>query len=535
MNKKITALYCRLSKDDGLEGDSNSIQNQKVILEKFALENNFYNYRFYVDDGFSGVSFSRPGFQKLINEIDDIGVIIVKDMSRFGRNYIQVGYYTEFVFPSKDIRFIAINDNFDSNVGADDFIPFKNIINEWYAKDTSRKIKATTKAKGERGEHICYNPPYGYIKNLNNPKQWIVDEEAAEVVRRIFIMFLDGVGILEIASRLTAEQVLNPTGYKQASGFKTKSNPTNKTLWRYSTVAKILDTQEYAGCTVNFKTYRKSYKDKKMYVNPENKRLVFANTQEPIIDSNTFELAKKLRGNRRVLHKHNDTPELFLGLLFCADCGAKMYQRRRTDARYSNYFCSTYKNQCKYPCTMHYINTNDLSDRVFENIKLVSELVCNHENKFIHRIENTKAKKQNQKLQKLNNELDIKNKRIAEIDNIYKSLYADRATGAIDVNQFNLIYELYSKEQVQLKNDVSEITSTIDTIKSEQINIAKFVATVKKYAGMQDKSELTISALNELFDKIVVHERNGKGKARTQRVDFYWSGIGLIDFSVLNC
>lgn len=531
MNEKITALYCRLSKDDDIVGDSNSIQNQKIILEKYAKDNNFINCKFYIDDGFSGTTFERPAIKNLLNELDNIDIIIVKDMSRFGRNYIEVGYYTELIFPEKNIRFIAVNDNVDSKYGVDDFVPFKNIMNEWYAKDTSKKIRATTRAKGERGEHISYNPPYGYLKDKDNPKQWVVDREAADVVRRIFKMFISGKGILDIATTLTNEHIKNPTGHKKALGYKVRFDLENDCEWHYSTVAGILDTREYLGHTVSFKTYRKSYKDKKMYFNDENKRLVFENTQEPIIDNDTFELAKKLRGNRRPINRYN-APELFLGILICADCGARMYQRRRSRQEQNAYFCSAYKN--KKPCTMHYINANKLTFRVCEAIKFLAEFVYKNEKAFKKKVAESNFQSRTKKLNSLRREQDSKSKRIAELQDIFKALYSDKLGKKISEGQFNQLYDLYNTEFETLKNDVFEITSIIDTINNEQLNLTKFISTIRKYTYLQDVSELTVEMVNELFDKILVHEAVGKGKARTQQLDLYWSGIGLLDFSILN-
>ncbi len=528
MNEKITALYCRLSRDDELQGDSNSILNQKIILEKYAKDNRLTNCQFYVDDGYTGVTFERPGFQKMINQLDNISTIVVKDMSRFGRNYIQVGYYTELIFPEKNIRFIAINDGVDSTKGVDDFIPFKNIMNEWYAKDTSRKIKATLKAKGERGEPLSSHPPYGYLRQTDNPNQWIVDEEAAAVVRRIFDLFNKGVGTLQIASILTAEHILNPTSHKRALGYNTISKLENDRFWYANTVAMILDNKAYIGCTVNFKTYRKSFKDKKTYYNDECNQMVFEGTHKPIIDKDTFELTQKLRGNRRLRNRHNDTPDLFLGMIFCADCGRKMYQRRKEDPRKNVYLCSAYKN--RYPCSMHYIRAVTLTGKIFVAIKQLASCIDANEEKFVEMIKADKQLNNDHMLSLLQDDLQSKSQKAAELQTILKSLYADKAKGVISEESFNQLYSLYNDDYIQIQNDISEITSKIDAINTQHINIQKFIQKVKKYAEVQDKSELTVEMLNELFEKIMVHEAIGRGKARTQQVDLYWNyGIGLID------
>lgn len=533
MEHRITALYCRLSRDDDLQGDSNSIINQKNILEKFASENNFMNIQFFVDDGFSGTNFSRPDFMRLEQLINEgkVSTVIVKDMSRFGRDYLKVGYYLDVVFPLKDIRFIAINDNVDSEKGSDDFLPFKNILNEWYARDASKKVKAVYRAKALNGEHICFHPPYGYLKDPDNPKKWIVDEEAAQVVRRIFDMFISGKGGWQIASILTQEGVLNPTSHKAKLGLKTVHKLTDDSddcLWYYSSVVNILDRKEYLGHTVSFKTYRKSYKDKKIHYNNDEDLFIAENTHPAIIDKDTFELAQKLRSNRRKINKYN-IPDLYIGLLICADCGARLYQRRFTDPDDNYYVCNSYRK--RQPCTMHYTKTNHLSKYVFESIKIIINYIEQNESKFIKKISDCNKNNKEKLLINYNNELKKFNQRITELQDIFKNLYSDKLAKKITELQFSQLYEIYNNEFQDLNVKISEITNQINYIKNFNLNITKFIDTIKKYSYLSDELDLSIPMLHELIEKIICFESEGKGKKRKQRLDIYWNGIGYIDLS----
>jgi DNA invertase Pin-like site-specific DNA recombinase len=532
MNDKITALYCRLSKDDELSGDSNSIVNQKNILKKFADSNNFFNTEFFIDDGYSGTNFDRPAFKKLealINE-NKICSVIVKDMSRFGRDYLKVGYYIDVVFPLKNIRFIAVNDNVDSEVGIDDFLPFKNILNEWYARDTSKKIKSVFRAKALQGEHICFNPPYGYLKSPDNPKQWIVDEEAAIVIKRIFKLFLSGKGAKQIASILTKEKVLNPTSHKAKLGIKTIHKLSNDSLWYYSSVTKILDNKVYLGCTVSYKTYRKSYKDKKIHFTDESEQLVFENTHEAIIDKDTFELAKQLRSNRRKINKY-DIPDLFAGLLYCADCNARLYQRRFKNIKDNYYYCSSYKK--RKPCSMHNTKTDRLTKYVFTSFRLIVAKVLSNESYFVEKVTHSNEVNKQQILTTLHTDFEAKSKRYSELKEVFKSLYSDKLLGKISEEQFNQLYELYNNEFKMLDFEISEITKNINAISDEQLNVSRFIRTVKKYQDVNDTAEFTVEMLNELIASIICYEPMGIGKTRSQRLDIYWNGIGFVDFSIL--
>ena len=342
----VTALYARLSKDDDLVGDSNSIVHQKEILAKYAKEHGFANCEFYVDDGFSGTNFNRPDFQRLMADAEEgkISTVIVKDMSRFGRDYIMVGYYTEIYFSNLNIRFIAINDNVDSNIQTEnDLTPFKNVFNEWYAKDTSKKIRAVFKAKGNSGKRLTNNPPFGYKKDPNDKEKWIIDEEAAQTVKRIFEMFANGVRMPEIARKLTAEKVETPTLYNMKHGIKIRRTSEFPEIWSVATVKGILDQIAYAGHTVNFQTTKKSYKNKKQVRLPEENWVIYRNTQEAIIDEKTFETVQQMRKVRRAYTKFNE-PNMFSGLLFCADCGNRLtIQRVAKNRNMDNFTCATYR------------------------------------------------------------------------------------------------------------------------------------------------------------------------------------------------
>lgn len=353
-----TACYCRLSCDDDLDGDSNSIRNQKMLLQKYADENHLRNIRFYVDDGFSGSNFERPDFKRMMSDVEDgkISTVIVKDMSRFGRDYIMVGYYTEIYFSNLDIRFIAINYNVDSNIQTEnDLTPFKNVFNEWYARDTSKKIRAVFKAKGNSGKHLTTNPPFEYKKDPNDKDKWIIDDEAAATVRRIFQMYVDGYRISEIGHKLTEEKVETPILYYMNRGIKTNARSEYPEIWDLMSIKYILSQTAYAGHTVNFRTAIKSYKTKKQVNLPRNQWVIFRNTQEAIIDEKTFETVQQMRKTKRARTKYN-MPNMFSGLLYCADCGNHLtIQRVARNRKMDNFSCATYRKKKKGLCSCHRI------------------------------------------------------------------------------------------------------------------------------------------------------------------------------------
>lgn len=532
INKK-TALYCRLSVDDKSNGDSNSIINQKKLLQDFAVKNKLADFEFYIDDGYSGTTFNRPAFNKMLEDINDnlIDTVIVKDMSRFGRNYLQVGYYTEIFFVEKDIRFIAINDDVDSSLSVDnDFTPFRNIMNEWYARDTSRKVTAVFKAKGQT-KTLTNNPPYGYKKDANG--NWIIDEEAAKIVKDIFDMYVSGLGIGSIATILKKRKVFIPTYYKNnVLGIKVAQKPIpeeRKCIWNTATVLDILKNKAYTGDTTNFRTYRKSFKDKKIRYTDESQQVVLKNTHEAIIDKDTFELVKSLRNSKRCERKFTYVVDndIFQSFLICSDCEKKLYIRRHKNVNLNFYYCSTYK---KYGlCSIHSIKVNYLHDLVSLNLKRLCNL-DNNDN-LLQILKNQKITKENNKytsLQKLiceyENKLDKTNK-------IIKILYSDRANAKISIEQFNQLYNQYANDMQKYKDKISEIKKNLELRKEETDSIKKFIANLRKYKAEFENSSLSVENLYAVVDKIYIHNGIGTGKNKTVPIDIIWKYVGSIDFS----
>lgn len=529
---EITALYCRLSSDDERQGDSNSIINQKKILGNYAKDNGFKNTKFYVDDGVSGTTFDRPGFNEMMEDVEAgrVKTIIIKDMSRFGRDYLKVGFYTEVLFPEKGIRFIAINNGIDSENQQDsDFTPFLNIINEWYAKDTSKKIRAVMRSKAQAGEPLTSNPPYGYIKDPEDPKHWIIDEEAAEVVRRIFRMCMDGIGPQKIAAALERDKVMVPTAYAQSKGRKTACKTPVKSpyFWNSRTVCKILDKLEYIGHTVNFRTFRKSYKQKKKLDNAPENWLIFENTHEAIIDECTFETVQRLRENKRRPVKQ-DTPPLFSGLLVCADCGQKLYFSRGKSLtrEQENYFCSSYRRRTM-DCTAHYIRAVVLEKLVRDDLRSVMAFVQEREDEFFRLTMETTLQEQQQVTAQKKRDLIAANSRIAELDMFIKRIYEDNVRGKISDDRFIKMTAAYEAEQKDLEAIAKELEAELSKQEKHSINLDQFVEAVKRN---MDFSELTPTMLNELIEKIVIHAPDKSSGKRVQQVDIYYNfGVGMLD------
>lgn len=524
---KITALYCRLSQDDKIDGDSYSIINQKKILEDFAIKNKFTNYEFFIDDGFTGTNFNRPEFKKMLNKINDgeIGIVIVKDMSRFGRNYLKVGYYTEVYFPSKDIRFIAINDNYDtSNKTDNEFLPFKNILNEWYARDISRKTKAVFRIKGESGKTLTNHPPYGYLKDKNG--NWFIDEKAADVVRKIFKLYISGTRICKIVNILKEDKVLTPTHYKFNMGINTIRKPIKgrEYIWSCNTILNILTNKAYIGTTVNFRTYRKSYKDRTLLKTPESEHRVFENTHEAIIDNDSFNIAQKMRKNKRVLNKYN-TPDKFLGLIYCAECKNKMFLKRHKEEYKNFYACSTYKNEGE--CSFNSIKADYIFNYCLQALKRIINI--KDKNSFF----NSNVSKSTIKLSDLNKLLNKYEKKADEFKMIFKNLYADKLADKINDEQFRALYEIYAVDERKLQNKISEIKKQITSKKEELTNVPKFLYLIEKYKDNILSDILNQEILNSFIDKIIVHKAIGKGKNRIYKIDIHWKYIEYIDFSNL--
>lgn len=460
----VTALYARLSKDDEQVGDSNSIVHQKEILAKYAKEHGFVNTEFYIDDGYSGTNFNRPDFQRMMSDVEEgkISTVIVKDMSRFGRDYIMVGYYTEIYFGNCDVRFIAVNDNVDSNLQTDnDLTPFKNVFNEWYAKDTSKKIRAVFKAKGNSGKHLTNNPPFGHMKDQNDKEKWIIDEESAQVVKRIFQMFADGCGMTEIAKILTKEKVLTPQLYHLSKGRKVRKTSEFPKMWSVATVKGILDQIAYAGHTVNFTTTKKSYKNKKQIRLPKEQWVIYRNTQEPIVDEKTFETVQQMRKVKRAYTKFKE-PNMFSGLLYCADCGNRLTIQRVAKHRHmDNFTCATYRKKKKGLCSSHRILVSDLEKVILHDLQKVCTYVFLHENEFIDEFLSG-SKKETEKFQlKAKTEIKRLSERQDEIGKIVRKLYEDNVSGRITDARFDFLAKSYDEESDDLKRKIQDLRESL--------------------------------------------------------------------------
>jgi DNA invertase Pin-like site-specific DNA recombinase len=526
-DNKITALYCRLSRDDELQGDSNSIKNQKAILQKYADDNGFGNTQFFVDDGYSGTNFDRPDWQRLIAlaEEGSIGTIIVKDMSRLGRDYLKVGYYTEVFFPGSDIRFIAINNGVDSaNQQDSDFTPFLNIINEWYAKDTSKKIRAVFKAKGQNGKPLCTNPPYGYIKDPEDKDHWIVDEEAAKVVREVFHLCVCGYGPQQIGREMMKRGYMNPTAYAKANGI---GKPDTRTVgddytWQDSTVSHMLGRMEYLGHTVNFKTYRKSYKNKKQLKNDPSEWQIFENTHEAIIDQETFDIVQRIRDGRRRLTPMGEMP-LLSGMVFCADCGKKLYQVRGRNLPQKEYMvCSTYR-KIKGGCSSHQIRNEVIEELLLDGIQTVTAYAREHEAEFVELVTKKSQAELERNLKDGKRELEQAQNRIRKLDEIIQRLYEDNIEGKISDERFAKMSANYEEEQRTLSDRVKELKRLIDSEKESAINVDRFLSLVRKYT---DVKELTAEIIREFVEKVYVHQMERIDGQKVQRIRIIWNCIG---------
>jgi len=527
-NDKITALYCRLSRDDELQGDSNSIKNQKTILQKYADDNGFTNTEFFVDDGYSGTNFDRPDWQRLISLVEEgrIGTIIVKDMSRLGRDYLKVGYYTEVLFPGSDIRFIAINNNVDSaNQQDSDFTPFLNIINEWYAKDTSKKIRAVFKSKGESGKPLCTNPPYGYIKDPVDKTHWIVDEEAAEVVREAFRLCMQGYGPSQIAKEFTRRRIMNPTAHARKNGINIPDNRGHDDdyVWRGSTIVHMLSRQEYLGHTVNFKTYRKSYKQKKQMKNDPSEWMIFKNTHEAIIEESVFEVVQRIRDGRRRLTPMGEMP-LLSGMMFCADCGNKLYQvRGRGWEHEKEYFvCATYR-KIKGGCSSHQIRNAVVEELLLDGIRRVTAFARDCEEEFVEMVTKKTRSELDKSMRDSRRELEQAQARIAKLDEIIQRLYEDNIEGKISDERFTKMTANYEAEQQTLEKRVTELKSIMTEEKESALNVNHFLSLVRKYT---DINELTAEVIREFVEKIFVYKAERIDGRRVQRIKIVWNCIG---------
>ena len=528
----ITALYPRLSHEDELAGESNSISNQKRILETYARQNGFSNLKWYTDDGYSGANFQRPGFQAMLADIEagKVGTVIVKDMSRLGRNYLQVGMYTEMIFPQKNVRFIAINDGVDSAQGENDFAPLRNIFNEWLVRDTSKKIKAVKRSKGMSGKPITSKPVYGYL--MDEEENFIIDEEAAPVVRQIYSLCLAGNGPTKIARMLTEQQIPTPgTLEYRRTGSTRRYHPGYECKWATNTVVHLLENREYTGCLVNFKTEKVSYKLKHSVENPPEKQAVFENHHEPIIDRETWERVQELRKQRKRPNRYDEVG-LFSGILFCADCGSVMYQQRyQTDKRKQDcYICGSYKKRTA-DCTAHFIRTELLTAGVTENLRKITSYAAKHEARFMKLLVEQNEDGGRRRNAARKKELETAQKRISELSAIFKRLYEDSVTGRISDERFSELSADYEAEQKELKERAAGLQAELSKSQEAAENAEKFMKVVRRHTSFE---ELTPTLLREFVEKIVIHESvalDGKrrGKLRRQEIEIYYSFVGKVE------
>ncbi|MGN0630898.1 MAG: recombinase family protein, partial [Ruminococcus sp.] len=482
MTDKITALYFRLSQDDMLQGESNSITNQKAILKKYADDNGFSNTFFYVDDGVSGTTFERDGFKAMMADVEagKVSTVITKDLSRLGRDYLKTGEYIEIIFPDYNVRYIAINDGVDTFKSENELMAFKNIFNDWYARDTSKKIRAVFKAKGQSGKPLSY-PIYGYKRSETDKNLWVIDDEPAEVVRKIFRLCIDGYGPTQIARILTEEGIPTPTAYAMSQGRDNGHKNAKLHRWGSETISGILEKPEYCGHTVNFRTHVKSYKNKKRVDNPKEDWLIFENTHEAIVTQQEFDLVQELRKNKRRPTKHEEFNP-FSGMVYCADCGKKMYLCRATSltADQEHMKCATYAKD-KDGCTAHFIRTIVLKEIVLSELNKLLVNVRESEEEFVQAAMDNSVQKQSSELSKAKKALKQSEKRIAELDRLFTRLYEDNVSGKISDERFAMMSAGYEDEQKKLKATVAELTDYIETAEQKSTDITAFIKVVRKY------------------------------------------------------
>ena len=533
---KITALYCRLSRDDELQGDSNSIKNQKAILKKYADDNGFINTEFFVDDGVSGTTFDRPDFQRMIAEMESgkIGTIIVKDMSRLGRDYLKVGYYTEIAFPNAEVRFIAINNGVDSaNQQDSDFTPFLNIINEWYAKDTSKKIRAVFKAKGESGKPLCTTPPFGYKKDPDDKNHWIVDDDAAKVVKYIFQLCIEGYGPTQIAHKLKDEGIFTPSYYFKSIGLYPTAIITEEPCkWSARTVANILDKQEYLGHTINFKTRRKSYKIKKKIDNDPSEWKIFKNKHEAIIDEETFNTVQRIRNGRRRRTLLGDMP-LLSGMVYCADCGSKLYQVRSKDWNHDKEYmvCATYRKRGKHNCTSHQIRNIDIEKALLYMIQQVTAFARDYEDEFVELVAKNKNKELERRILESKKELEQSMSRVSKIDLLIQRLYEDNVEGKISDKQFKKMTFAYENEQKTLNVRITELNKIIKNEQEKITNTTSFLNLIKCYTNI---TKLDAEIIRTFIEKVYIYNADTIGTKKIKKIKIVFNFIGEIDFPTEN-
>lgn len=525
------ALYCRLSRDDNMDSESNSIQNQRKILQKAAKDRGYTDTDFFVDDGITGTTMKRPGFQKMLTAIEAgyISAVFVKDLSRLGRNYIEVGKLTEEFFPLHDIRLVAVSDGVDSDEGEDDFTPFKNIMNEYYAKDISKKRRIVNKMKGNAGVPLS-PPPYGYIKNPDDPRFWVVEPEAAEVVRRIYRMALEGYGLAEIAARLAADGVVNPTYYWRSRGTSRggSKSTVEPTKWGHTTVKKILTLQEYCGDVINFKSYSKSYKMKKRIENPEENRAIFLNVHEAIIDRQTWEKVQALqKGTRRKKPTVTQEPSVFSGLLKCPECGGNLnfhFNQNNHDIKF--FSCQNHNSGYRKCSKTHYIRLDFLEQVVLYEVKRLACFASEYENDFIKAMIGRSAKVAENTALRKQRELDTLTARDRELDMLFERLYEDNVAGKIDDARFAKMSKRYEQEQGENAKKIKALRLELKKDESKRMDIDDFLETVRRYT---DATTITKRMVAELIDHIEVYHAEKQDGVTNQRVVIYYNCIGAFD------
>ena len=536
----ITVIYCRLSQDDGLDGDSNSIINQKNILLDVVAREKLPNPVLFVDDGFSGTNFDRPAISEALRLVENrqVSNFIVKDLSRLGRSYIKVGQLTEITFPSFDVRFIALNDGVDSNKPNESnsiFLPIKSLMDEMYAADTSKKIRAVVQAKAKAGERVTTNPPYGYLKDSNNPKNWIIDPVASEVVKRIFQEAKSGKSLSEIAKGLENDKIFKPDRHRIEIGLKSiSSSPNVETLpyfWTRETLSAILGREEYLGHTVNLRTRKKSYKDKRKVDNPKEDWLIFKNTHEAIIDQETFDIVQKMRSHKRSNQRYKNRAgheNLFAGLVFCGTCGRKHYfcPQEKNGLNHDHYKCSGYRKPidgCENP---HYIQKSALIEIVSDKLRQTIQECQLDQETFLKKLEQQSQAQLNKDNKRQRQQLQKDKYRSKEIDSIIQKLYEDNLLGKISDERFVKLSQSYEEEQKQLQTSISDLTEKLVKQQEDSLNISKFMARVSKYTELP---KLTVEIVNELIDKIVIHKPTGTKRNRIIQIDIYYNFIGKLN------
>ena len=531
---KFTALYERLSRDDELIGESNSIKNQKQLLENYAHKNGYSPIRHFTDDGVSGTTFEREGFQAMIAEVEagNVSAVIVKDMSRLGRDYLKVGFYTEVMFKEKGVRFIAINNGIDSaNQQDSDFTPFLNIMNEWYARDASRKIQAVFKSRMQDGKRVSPSVPYGYLRSPEDKQKLIIDEEPAAVVRRIYQMVIEGKGVTAIADILTAEKLLIPSAYAKIHCPKNNHSKgfTNPYLWSATAVSYILEKQEYMGHTVLGKTISVSYKTKKQRKAEPDELMIFKNTPR-LVDEETWHLAQKLRKTVRK-PSYDRPPHPLTGLVYCADCGHKMTHRQPSPTKKKKYdaddayICGSYRQRTRN-CTMHFIKTSVLRELILTAIREVSDYVRQDEQAFINKVQQTSTVQMAETQREQKRQLTEATERNGELNTLIKKLYEGNATGKIPDKHFERLLAEYDREQTALETEIEGLQEQIDSFNEDSTKADKFIAVVRRYT---DFTELTTPMLNEFIEKVVVHEATGGRTDRKQKIDVYFNFVGQVE------